>query len=272
MKELNEATGKKVVLYAHSFGNFQTLNFLYSLTQAEKDQYIARYFAIAPPFGGAVKPVVSLLGMDSSYSYELVIAKVGLTVDFFEQAVFTFKGLFNLFPQDHFTAHRSRPYIQAMLKKIEAEGQGKDPEKGTIFDVFPPISSQCAVGFTGRPDNCVFGLHDFNDFGRIKSERITPGNLESILRKHSHSEYSADVYKQSLDPRFLELKNPGVQVNLIFGAGVETHKSIEYYEDPKVWTKDGKIYDPNKVFMGAGDGSVLATSALLAGVKWEMNL
>lgn len=268
VNELNEITGKKVAIFAHSFGNFQTMNYLWGLTQAEKDAKIARYFAIAPPLGGAVKPVVSFIGMDSSYSKGLIIAKVGLTFDFFDLAADTFQGMFNLFPQGHFSQKKNERFVQLMLQKINAEKNKQDVATGSIWDVFPKFNSQCVVGFKGMPDNCNFGLNDMSDFGRIKQERLTFETMETLLKKYSYSEYSGDVYKKSVDSRFLNLANPGVQVNVVFGSTSDTHQSIEYYEDPKTKTSQGKMFDPNNVVMGQGDGSVLSTSALIAGIKW----
>jgi len=57
IKELSGNIGKKVVIYAHSFGNYQTIHNLSKMTQTEKDSMIARYIALAPPFLGSPKTV-----------------------------------------------------------------------------------------------------------------------------------------------------------------------------------------------------------------------
>lgn len=268
VNELFEITGKKVVLIAHSFGNFQTMNFLWNYSQADKDKKIARYFALAPPLGGAVKPVASFIGMDSTYSKGLLIAKVGLTTDFFDIAADTFQGMFNLFPQGHFSKKRSEKFVQLMLQKIEAEKNKRDPPKGSIWDIFPHYNAQCVEFFKDMPDNCDLGLSDMSEFGRVQQNKLTFENMENILKKYSYSEYSAPVYKKSVDSRFTDLLNPGVQVNVVFGTTGFTNSEIIYEQDPKTKTTKGSIYDPDTVKDGRGDGSVLTSSALIGPIKW----
>lgn len=268
VNEMYEMFGKRVTIIAHSFGNFQTAHYLWNLPQAEKDKKIARYIALAPPFGGAVKPLVSLIGMDSTYSKSLVIAKVGLTEDFFTQSVFKFKGIYNLLPQNTFQKHKDRPYIQAILQKIDAEKKKTDPKKGTIMDLFPPYSSTCVEGFWTRYKNCVFGMTDMTIIGSILGNDITYDNLFTRLSQYSHSEDAPDILKQALDPRFTELENLGIQTNIVFSASVDTYSKIHYKENPRVKTNNGNIYDPDTIEKTPGDGSVLASSALIAGIKW----
>lgn len=268
INDMNEMLGKKVTILAHSFGNFQTANFLWNMSQAEKDAKIARYIGIAPPFSGAVKPMLSMIGMDSTYSKKLVIAKVGLTEDCFTRSFFMFKGVYNLFPQNHYEDHSNQEYMKSIMKKINAESKATDPPIGTVMDIFPKFSDECVVGFKQRPDNCVLQMKEFLNFGSIQSTQINSHTLKDLLENHSHSPNAEIIYEQAKDNRFATLENLGVQTNILFSTSLPTYSKIHYYNDPKTKTNDGKIYDPDKVEYAPGDGSVLATSALTAAIKW----
>lgn len=52
--EMYNNWGKKIVIYAHSFGNYQTVLNLSKMNQPDKDKMIARYMALGPPYAGAV--------------------------------------------------------------------------------------------------------------------------------------------------------------------------------------------------------------------------
>ncbi len=48
VKKLSQITGKKVSIAAHLFGNMNALNVLNKMSQADKDLYVRRFFALAP--------------------------------------------------------------------------------------------------------------------------------------------------------------------------------------------------------------------------------
>ena len=60
--------GKKIIIYAHSFGNYQTVLNLSRMTQEAKDKMIARYMALGPPFLGAPQTLRMIFGLDNSFS------------------------------------------------------------------------------------------------------------------------------------------------------------------------------------------------------------
>lgn len=266
--EMYEMVGKRVTLISHSFGNFQVLNYLWSLPQQEKDQKISKYIALAPPLAGAVKPVISMIGMDKSFSKQLLIAKVGLTQEFFTRSIFMFKGMYNLFPGNHFQLHKDLPYMKAIMSRINAENRKTDPPKGTVMDIFPSFRSECVVGFKDRIDNCALFLNDMTQFGTIMGKPITYSNLFTMMARYSFSEHTADVMKASRDERFNQFQNPGVQTNIVYSTAVPTLAKIHYNSNPRTKTNNGRIYNPDREENKNGDGSVLSTSALIPGIKW----
>jgi len=69
---------KKVSLAGHSLGNLMVLYFLNKYVTADwKQQYIASYIAIAPPFGGAPHSVMAELSGDELYGH-IPISKIYL--------------------------------------------------------------------------------------------------------------------------------------------------------------------------------------------------
>ena len=50
---MNNLTGKKVSIIAHSMGNLNILRNLSMMTQENKDKYIYNYIPIAPPYLGS---------------------------------------------------------------------------------------------------------------------------------------------------------------------------------------------------------------------------
>lgn len=268
VNDMNEMFGKKVVIVAHSMGNLQVANYLWNLDQEEKDKKIARYIAIAPSYLGAIKPVIAMLGMDSSLSFNIIIGKIGLTEDFYLKCAFKYKGMFNLFPQNIFKAHKDKNYMKAIMQKIQAEKDQKDMPKGTVMDIFPSVSEKCVPGMKSRPDNCITGLRDFTEFGSVQGKTITYDSMFEILKDHSHSEHAPYIYKQTIDERFTEYENLGVQTNIIFSTNIPTYNKAHYFDDPRTKTKDGQFYDPDQIENAPGDGSVLSSVALVPGIKW----
>jgi pimeloyl-ACP methyl ester carboxylesterase len=96
MKRLWEKTGKKVVIVAHSFGNMQVAHNLWKMPQADKDQYIARYIALAPPYLGSAQLVAGTIGYDSRYSYHVAMMNLGVTTQMYKDAIADQRGFFNL--------------------------------------------------------------------------------------------------------------------------------------------------------------------------------
>lgn len=179
-----------------------------------------------------------------------------------------YKGLYNLFPNNHIQAHKDQDYMKAIMAKIQAENSKTDPPKGTIMDIFPPYSAECVVGFQGKTDNCALGMADLTEFGTILGKPITYENLFTRLVQYSHSEHSPDILKASRDQRFTDMNNLGVQTNIIFSSSVDTDSKINYNSNPRTKTNNGYIYDPDTIDMSPGDGSVLSFSSLVAGIKW----
>ena len=266
---LHEVTGKKVNIIAHSFGNYQTVNYLWNTPQAEKDQKVARYFALAPPFIGAAKIALSMLGMDPSFSKKILFSELGMTPYSFKNAFAYYQGVFNLMPHDAFEPNKNEPWMKAVQARIQAEKEGKDMPKGTVMDMFPSVNAVCNDGFEEREQGkCHTFLDYWVEYGQILDKKVTAKNMPEMLKEFGYSVWSPKIYGQSRDDRFIKWPTLGVQTNIIYGAATSTMKKFYYDKNPKELTSKDKMLLTSKVDEVMGDGSVTATSAILPGIKW----
>lgn len=162
MKRLWENTGKKVLIVAHSFGNLQTAHNLWNMSQADKDKYIARYIALAPPYLGSSQLVSGLIGFDARYTVSLGFTDVGVTVPMFKDVVADSRGIFNLMNKKAVAVNRNTKWWQAILGRIDAENNNRAQAAGTIMDIFPPATASCTPYFKQRDAKCKFSFFDID--------------------------------------------------------------------------------------------------------------
>ena len=79
VEKMQYMVSKRVTLIAHSMGNYQVLNMLWKKDQAWRDEKVARYLALAPPFIGATRAFAHPLGMDDKLEANVKLTKVGMT-------------------------------------------------------------------------------------------------------------------------------------------------------------------------------------------------
>ena len=76
-------------------------------------------------------------------------------------------------------------------------------------------------------------------------------------------------YLESQEEGLMDLVNPKVPTIIVFGAYAETGRKFIYNNDPKEYAKQQLFYFPDGVENSLGDYSVLALSAITAGIKWN---
>lgn len=86
---------------AHSMGNYQVWHTMLTMTQKWKDDYVARYLALAPPFIGAPATVKMPLGLDSSMFVKFLCAKLGISPAEYK-ALVTSPAIWELMPMETF--------------------------------------------------------------------------------------------------------------------------------------------------------------------------
>jgi hypothetical protein len=81
--------------------------------------------------------------MDSSFEFNLVIAKLGLTPKMFKNTIAYFPADFNLMPSDFFFRYADTDWMNAIKLRIQEEQDKKPITKGTIMDIFPTNDKIC---------------------------------------------------------------------------------------------------------------------------------
>ena len=66
----------------------------------------------------------------------------------------------------------------------------------------------------------------------------------------------------------MNLENPGVPTIIIYAASMSTSAKYFYDNDPWEYALEQQFYFSDFVEKQLGDGSILATSSLTAGIKW----
>ena len=267
IKEMSENTGKKVLIVAHSFGNLQVANNLWNMTQDDKDKYIARYIALAPPYLGSTQLVSGMIGYADNYMFNLYVTEIGITPKMFRDGVSTSKGVYNLMPTNTWNVNSNTDWLKAIKGRIQAEQNKTNQPLGTIMDIFPQPTAICNTGFKRRDAYCRFGLADLSKIGSINGESINYSNMGAMLDKYGIGYKMSSLWEQTRDSRFDTLDNLGVQVNIVFGATIGTSLTFDFKTDPREKTKDFKVATPTWV-NSYGDSSVQTASALIPGIKW----
>ena len=260
--------GKKVIIFAHSFGNYQTVHNLTKMTQADKDKMVARYVALGPPYIGATATTRMIFSLDNMFSEDIKVTEVGITGPMFKQTVALMKGLYNLMPKDTFRVLKDRPFMQAIHARIDAEKHGYNIITNTVLDLLPGVLETCMPGFTSRDQFCKFSFVDLTTFGEITGTPMTHDTIEDLFEQYGCIDGAKEIYESVKSPLFEELTNPGVQTNVVFSSTLSTLYQIQYEENPKLKTSNNRYVAPTNETHAYGDGRVLNTSAIVAALKW----
>lgn len=267
LKRLWENTGKKVLIVAHSFGNMQTAHTLWKMPQADKDTYIARYIALAPPYIGSSQLTAGTIGYDSRFCFNFGFFDLGITPQTYKDAIADGKGMFNLMPKKAVSVNAGSNWWKAILGRMQAEYNNQAQPTGTIMDIFPPATATCAPYFKQRDAKCKLNLVDMDQAGSVNKETVTGSNLCDILGKYGIGYKSQQMCQETADPNFDNLPNLGVQTNIVFGATIGTPYKFNFASDPRPDTRWFKVVTPTWEYT-YGDGSVNTASALIPGIKW----
>lgn len=166
---------KGVTLIAHSMGNYQVLNMVWKKDQAWRDEKVARYLAIAPPFIGAPRALGHPLGMDNKLEGDVKLTKVGMTAQVFGKTLGIYPSDFQLMPRRFFRIHRDKKWMKDMMNRVKKERSRGTLEYENIMDIFPSYSSEkCVQYLKFRQDGCFTGLAEMWDMGKLENFEINP--------------------------------------------------------------------------------------------------
>ena len=94
---LFDITGKRVVIIAHSMGNFQTVHNLWKMDQKKKDERVARFMSLAGPFLGSAEASIVPYAMDKQFGVNLInLVQAGIVPYTFKNCLASWPTLFQL--------------------------------------------------------------------------------------------------------------------------------------------------------------------------------
>lgn len=274
VSDMAAINGKKVSVVAHSMGNINMMNVLKSLTPEEREQWIQRYFALAPPFIGSPKTWSMLIGSAGGYDSGAV------TLDFttFSKTVVTYPSIFDLMPRNTWNLFKNTNWLKSIQNRISLEhGQppvhNLTPEEDIVSQIFAAPSDTCFNKvYPARGDaSCKTFLDDFSYFGSINGQDIHADNIEFSLERYSFNNFAAELFDQE-DKRYDYdlVDNPKVPIVIIYSGLAQTAKEFHWNSDPTIITRGSNpnFVEPDTVINNVGDNQVIIASSLAPGLKW----
>lgn len=275
VSDMASISGKRVSIVAHSMGNLNMMNVLKNLTPEERELWIERYFALAPPFIGSPKTWSMLIGSAGGYSDSPI-----LNLDFptFSQTVVTYPSMFDLMPRNTWNLFKDTNWLKSIQNRINLEhnlppAHTLTPDEDIVTKIFPPPGDQCfSKVFPDRGDDtCKTFLDDFTYFGSINGQDVYADTIEQSLDRYSYNPFAAELFDQE-DKRYDYdlVENPKVPTVIIYSALSNTGKEFHWNSDPTVITRgpNPNFVEPNSVINNLGDQSVIVTATLAPGLKW----
>ena len=260
VKKLKALNNKKVVIAAHSLGNLKTSYGLRAMTQADKDENIALYVAIAPPYLGAAETVNFLsCGDDEFYKFGF-----GINMAEWKSAIGTFAVIFELAPYPTYYSQASQPWMQKIMKRIDYEnGKSSDP----VYPFLPTKDQICYTKFNKK--NCHSGLEVFDNFLQYGGKTYGASNYRDWLNEFSFSGITKEAWN-TIDSSFEQVTNLGVPIALLYTQILNTEGIFSYKVDPRIPASEDRFCNSKELSWDfwKGDTTVPSTSAVTAGIKW----
>jgi len=284
IKQIHSLTGKQTIIVGHSLGNFGALYVLNSLSQEEKDKYIANYVSLMNPLSGSPKAVLAYVGGDSEYFYA---DKYGMGFAAQKKLFESSSGSFDVLTKDPFTEFAGEEWMKEWQARINLEktynvsftaGKSKWNElvkSGNYpFKWFPTPLQQCFSGFLNRPNECALFMYDWSKepIAQIVDEKFNANqkDLNKLFKDYVRTTTrSDDLFKDARTNNIFKLENPGVPVTLVYGSHMPTMKSFSWSYDPRNNTEHNKFAPPSKITYALGDKTVPTASSLLPAFKWS---
>jgi hypothetical protein len=268
LERISKLTGKKVIIFAHSYGNLNVLHQLSLLEQSYKDKYIKNWIAATPPWLGAMQATKCVLGGDDEYFY---LKFIGFHFDASSKSLGSFPCMYEMMQRNMYSIYENEPWFKWIQKRLDYEA-GKIPFKDSEMLFWPTIGESCTPeSFTGKSTKCFSGLDDLRKRPSITvedgdHEYYLDDNLK-LVKDWPLLEKSVDYFKMFDDTNFRKLKNPGVPLLLIFSKSNDTIVQTNYKGKITDYTKNDKYPKATDV-MGFGDGTVGTNSKLFPAIKW----
>lgn len=264
--DMYNMVNKKVVILAHSMGNFRTSDFLWKSSQDFKDKYILNYLAMAPPYLGASEAILFLTCGSTEYTLPF---HLGVDYTTYVNSIGTFASVWQLAPYETYYTQKDTEWMAVLKKRIAYEnGLSEDP----VFSFLPMREEVCYPKYPSSK-YCKSGLFVYSSFGLTKEkEIIDASNFKEVMEKISPNPRISQVWG-SRQEEYNTLPNFGVPLILAYSRVADTAVGYNFKIDPKEFVAEHKTFcDSQKnvyeILNKGGDGTVPSTSAVTAGYKF----
>lgn len=91
------------------------------MTQTDKDLKVFEFIAAGPPFLGAPKVLINMLGGDPDYLKKILGKQIGMNFYSQYKLITSCSSSFDLLPRDIFSDFKEKEWTAEILKRIEYE-------------------------------------------------------------------------------------------------------------------------------------------------------
>ena len=263
IKRLKNFNNKKVIILTHSMGGTKAIYSLWNMNQEDKDENIALFIPMAPPFIGAGKPIQFLTC--GTNQYFKVFA--GLDMQTFKKSAGTFPSILEMAPSMLYSREADQLWMKKVKERIAYENNESDDP---VFDWLPTREQVCYQQYSQK--TCRSGLQTFDNFGTyLKDTPITVDSYRAWINEYGFNQNAKDIW-HTLDSRFDTMPNPGVPTVVMYSQVLDTPGIYSFNIDPRkassvnrVCSKEEMTYTPFR-----GDTTVPATSSVTPAIKWAL--
>jgi hypothetical protein len=261
LKIMKAFTGKRSLVFGHSYGNNVAMVLLKNMSQSEKDELVREYVAVGPPFLGSLQALYTILGNAGFMFMPSVQQKIGI-----EWLSKYFDGVNPKYARQIF------PKFDGMYEFLSIHSQ------------IPPLLSavkenQSAILETGVAEPLLDSLIKDLDLAvsqNVLTKRYRDSDpktdfkledLPEILEKFALSPYVKEYFDKFDFSSVSCDKNPGVATRVIYLSELPTQSFLKFKEDPNKALDDYRFPDV-EIDSSVGDETVNLFSLIGPPMKW----
>ena len=270
LKRLRDFTGKRTVIYAHSFGNINTLHALKSLSLEEKKKLIFNWISITPPFSGAPKSQKTFVGGDDSFA--LFGGRAGFHFTSSVMLSLSQLSTYNLRMRDPFSYFSGQAWLEKVKKRIDYEKhfpQIPHEESGLLF--WPKLSEMCHELRVKEDPRCFSGLYDTSNLPLFiyKGKAVYINQDQAFFTRHPIHPMIPQIYEKMKDFDIFDIK-PEIPVILVFLSTLQTPATWKIDDNPSIYYKNNLFPDLKISGIVPGDSTLPSVSQLILPLKWAL--
>jgi hypothetical protein len=264
LNKLTAMTGKRSLVFGHSYGNNIVMNMLNSMTQKEKDSLVREFIAIGPPFLGSLQAIFFLLGQSGFLFSPSIKDKIGwewlskkfdgLNPELARESYPYFDGLYEFLSQ----SDQIEPLNERILENKETLLKAGLSEK-LVNDLITDLDLAL---------NKTIVKKVYEDISGKKTYKLN--ELGKLVEDLAFDDFVLDYFKTFDYESVNCYQNPGVAVRVMYLSEKQTMNVLDVEEDTKKAFDDYR-YPKGTVYYGKGDETVNLFSLLGPPAAWMLD-